>query len=743
MAHVTMLHTLGQNQFFGSLDDAVLEKLIPQIEEVHLDDGDVLVKQGDPSDSLIILAEGKLIIQVETAAGKTVVVRHTEPGEVLGETALLTGQPRNATLVSKGTTSILLLSRQGFLRLENLQPEVIELMSQIMKERMQERQIACILAGILGQDYSEDACRQLTEVLEFQVLANGVRLIEQGKSADAMYIVIRGLLRMVAKNQEGEERVVGEVSPGGTLGELAMLTGSPYNISAFALRETAVVKLTHDCFESIVKQSPEIALPLTRLVANRALAISNPVQKIRDRTFALTLAVVPLQADIPLYEFGHELAAILGDRDETLYMDAEGFSARWGKPEIAQTDLNAPLHTALANWFDEQENHYKYMLFLTDPGWSNWTQRVVQHADRILLVGSSATSTGKLTPLEKHISEQAPMARTELVLLHPPHTEYPRDTHKWLAPRQLYTHHHVRQGSQVHLRRLARRLSGRSIGFVLSGGSARGYAHIGVARALEELGIDVDMVGGASMGSLIGGSYAYDIDHEELHDLARSMGSNDLIFDYTLPLVALNRTRKIMSIYRSAFGDRQIEDAWRSYFCVSANLTRSRAYIHEQGEMALAVRASTAIPAVFAPVIIGDDLLVDGGLINNFPVDIMLQKIEGGTVIGVSVNPPMEKIRKYDIGHHISGWHVAWNRLNPFAKKYRVPTLPNTLTRAMVIHSLDNMRNTQQMADLLILPDLRDFNSMKFDSYEGIITAGYETARPQIEAWLQNGGLPK
>ncbi len=170
------------------------------------------------------------------------------------------------------------------------------------------------------------------------------------------------------------------------------------------------------------------------------------------------------------------------------------------------------------------------------------------------------------------------------------------------------------------------------------------------------------------MGSFIGAGCACEMTYGALHDLAREMGSNDLIFDRTLPVVALNRTRKLMNIYRRIFGDRHIEDAWRSYYCVSANLTRSKSYIHEQGEMALAVRASTAIPAVFAPVMLGDDLLVDGGLINNFPVDIMLQKIEGGTIIGVSVNPPMEKIRKYDIDHHVSGWHIAWNRMNPFAR---------------------------------------------------------------------------
>lgn len=117
--------------------------------------------------------------------------------------------------------------------------------------------------------------------------------------------------------------------------------------------------------------------------------------------------------------------------------------------------------------------------------------------------------------------------------------------------------------------RLARRLTGRAVGVVLSGGGARGQAHIGAMRALEEAGLQADYIGGTSIGALIGALYAAGYQFEQLAQLAGSVASRKRLLDPTLPIAAFNRTRKLTELYRELFGELRIEDLWRRFFCVS------------------------------------------------------------------------------------------------------------------------------------------------------------------------------
>ncbi len=138
------------------------------------------------------------------------------------------------------------------------------------------------------------------------------------------------------------------------------------------------------------------------------------------------------------------------------------------------------------------------------------------------------------------------------------------------------------------MRHLVRRLTGRSIGLVLSGGGARGLAHIGVVRALEESAVPIDVVGGTSMGGIIAGLYALGHDSRSMLDLSRrgfvKMGVQPLM-DYTPPIVSLLSGRRAAAVLKILAADTQIEDLWIKYFCVSTNLTRAESLVHEDGPL--------------------------------------------------------------------------------------------------------------------------------------------------------------
>ncbi|HSH79270.1 MAG TPA: patatin-like phospholipase family protein, partial [Herpetosiphonaceae bacterium] len=434
--------------------------------------------------------------------------------------------------------------------------------------------------------------------------------------------------------------------------------------------------------------------------------------------------------------FAVRLAQKLAEHGPTLHLSSERFDAAYGKADAAQTDENDPTNLAVAGWLNDQEASHRYVVYETDATWSAWTQRCLRQADRVVLVGQAgrAAVPGEI---EAAMRPAEPRARMELVLVQPEGNGRPTGTAAWLAERRVAAHHHLRMSSADDFRRLARRLAGRAVGLVFSGGGARGFAQIGAIRALEEAGLRADLVGGTSIGALIGAMYAMGADYAHLHKVAEALASPKRLLDRTLPLASFMASAKVTSVYRRIFDDARIEDLRRPYFCVSTNLTRAEPVVHEQGLLWEALRASTAIPGIFAPFLHKGDVVVDGGVMNHFPVDLMRERCEGGMLIAVNTSPRSEKLRNYEFGSSISGWRVLRSRLNPLERTVRVPSIFSTLTRATEVGSVYRLPFQEELADLLILPPVEQFRTLDFAAYAESIDVGYHAARQQIEAWQQ------
>jgi predicted acylesterase/phospholipase RssA len=269
---------------------------------------------------------------------------------------------------------------------------------------------------------------------------------------------------------------------------------------------------------------------------------------------------------------------------------------------------------------------------------------------------------------------------------------------------------------------------------VLSGGAARGLAHIGVARALEEAGQPVDVIGGTSMGSLIGGMWARELTPAQGMELAARLANAEALLDRTFPYASVMASRKVTAVTQELFGTRLIEDLWRPFFCVSTNISTAAPMVHERGPLWRAVRASIALPGVFSPILNDQsEILVDGGVMNNFPVDIMAGRYELGCIIASNVSPHRQKPYPYPFGESVSGWRVLWSRINPLAKPIRVPSLVGTMLRTMEVNSLYHRRAAEQLADVLIEPDVRDVNFLDFAAYRDLEQRGYDAARAALE----------
>ncbi len=722
-----VLDALSASPLFGRLDRAARAILADHLAFVTLAQGDALFRQGDPGDSMYIVERGLLEVRVRDEGGEHVLDR-LDAGAGVGEMALLTGRPRSAGVVALVDSRLLRISKEGFDRLVAQHPGIASGFALAVTPRVQRLQLAGILTRLFG-DLDVLALQTMQERLHWRRLADGEVLFRQSEVGMSMFIVVTGRLQIVLEPEgSGDEHILGEIGAGETVGEFALLSDETRSATVYATRDTDVVEMTRPVFEALIREHPRAMTEIARIIVARQRRALRP--QLAETPGALTLALLPAgPVGAPLDEFATRLYDSLVVFGPTALFTSAAFDEAFGKAGVSQTESDDALSIVLNSWLQQQEQAYRHIIFVADAEWSQWTQRCLAQADRILLVGLAGQDP-QPGPLEAVCN---PRTRKELVLLHPAAAAEPTGTLPWLTARELAAYHHLRLGDASHWQRLARRLTGRAVGLVFSGGAARGLAHIGVARALEEAGIGIDIIGGSSMGAFIGGCLARGmVAADGLRGSAGRANARSLL-DRTFPYTAIMTSRKITDVMRDYFGDRQIEDLWQPFFCVSTNLSIAAPVVHERGPLWRAVRASTALPGVFSPILNEkNEMLVDGGVMNNFPVDVMAARYEVGQIIASNVSPHREKPYPHPFGESISGWQALWSRVNPFGRPMRVPTLGSVILRTVEVNSLYQRKAAEQLADVLIEPDVADFNLLDFAAIRALEQRGYEAARAAL-----------
>ncbi len=178
------------------------------------------------------------------------------------------------------------------------------------------------------------------------------------------------------------------------------------------------------------------------------------------------------------------------------------------------------------------------------------------------------------------------------------------------------------------------------VGLVLSGGASRGFAHVGVIKVLEEEGIPIDIIVGTSSGSLTGALYAYYANADVLERQARKISAED-IFDFSIMNISRGvvKGERILRFIESNIRIKNIENLKIPFAAVATDLNTGRRVVFKRGSIATAVRASSSIPGIFVPVMVGGRLLVDGGVVDNLPIDVA-RSMGADVIIAVDVSQP-------------------------------------------------------------------------------------------------------
>lgn len=294
--------------------------------------------------------------------------------------------------------------------------------------------------------------------------------------------------------------------------------------------------------------------------------------------------------------------------------------------------------------------------------------------------------------------------------------------------------------------RLARILSNEGVGLVLGGGGSRGISHVGVVVALEKQGIPVDLIGGTSMGSFVGGLYAKDYNIVSIYGRCKKFANRvaslwRMIFDLTYPVTSYITGYEFNRGLWKIFGSTEIEDFWIRYFCNTTNITNSTMDIHESGYLWRFIRASMSLAGLLPPITYNGCMLLDGGYLDNLPV-MEMKKKGAKYIVAVDVGSVDDKI-PMDYGDTLSGFWVLLNRWNPFSKHPNVPNMMDIQLRLAYVSSVNALQLAKKIPGVIYLrPPIDNFATLDFAKFDEIYHVGLAYADSLFTKWRKEGTLP-
>lgn len=556
--------------------------------------------------------------------------------------------------------------------------------------------------------------------LDWVDLPGGDTLVTQGEPGDAMYLIVGGRLRALQRQEDGSQRMLREMGRGQVVGELSLFTDEPRSATVVAVRDSVLVRLDKAHFAQLLQGSAQVSLALTRQVIQRL----KTEHQVARHAAPVTIGLLAVTDGFDLPGFAAGLAAQLARIGRVCLADGPQLAGAGGSPG------------GFAMALDALEASHDFVLLVADAHASDWTRLCRRHSDELLLLADAGHAPA-LHPAEQETAAPRPahaQAVETLVLVHAPDARSPRGTAAWLDRRPVADHVHLRAGQARDMARLARRVSGTAVGLVFAGGGARGFAHLGVLQALQEQGVEIDCVGGTSIGSIMAALAAADQPPDRALAIARQAFGASPTGDYNpVPLMSLIRGGRMKALTQRALHDLlgfapDAEDLWKNFFCIATNYSLAREEVLTRGPLQRMLLASAAIPGALPPVVLDGSLLCDGGTFNNFPVDVMKARRGIGCVIGVDLG--QAQARRLGFDEMPGPWALLRDRLRPRrARRYRLPSLPSLLLNSTLLYSVSRQSEARRLCDVYFNPPLFKVGLLEWKRFDSVVRQGAEHAR--------------
>jgi len=577
--------------------------------------------------------------------------------------------------------------------------------------------------GVLDEVVIQD----LASVLHLEHVHGGSAVVREGDPSNSMHFVISGGLRVFRREPNGQLMLFNEIRPGSSFGETGLILEQARAASVTAVRDSILAVLHRNEFETLIARHP---LALNQVFVRVIYNYLRHSEQLSERRHARSFVVIPLQDDGSAREVAVSLTEAFLKTGRAHHIEP---------PVGDDSSPDATLSGQQIDHQDELEAKFDFLVYQANPIASQWTLRAFRQADQVIF--TTAANAPRTKGALEHRLEKEPdfsVKRMHLVALHPAGTVAPGSMESWRNGRTIERIYPLLSQRQSDFARLARFLTGTAIGVVLGGGGARGFAHVGVLRALAEAGIPVDLVGGNSMGALIGAQFACGVSLDDIVTRTREFATGGERL--TLPLISLVSGKRVERDLRKMFGDTPVDGLWLPFFAATCNLTKGCTTVQDTGPLWRAVLASNSPAGLFPPVLHHGDLLVDGAILENVPVGAMRRRLGtpletrrgNGTIIAIDVD-----VRE-DLGVNPGLSRLSvWSTLKNIFMRNGQPTpgIADILYRAGHIGGINQRASTVAQSDHYLEPPVAAYSMMSYRQADEIADVGYHYAMKHIGQW--------
>ncbi len=580
---------------------------------------------------------------------------------------------------------------------------------------------------------SDTDCERLLAKFSPLELPKGKILFYQGDPSDLVYLLVTGKLSAEVLLSSGELQTFGNIYEGETVGEMGALTNEPRSLTVRALRDSTLLSLPAADFIEICHQYPGVMFETLRPIVTRTNSI---IQQLSEDKNNKNIVVIPANKDIILDEFSEKLIATAEHLKSTMVVSDY-------MPDFWNRNIDHAAVKEIIEKIAVSKKTSRRIISIVSSFDTPLARASFTHADMIYIVADANSEPDvdhavmdKIHKRRSHLH-----SKPVLILMHPPGAKSPKNTDVWLAKASFAFHHHVRIDMHKDFQRLLRFMRGKAVGLVLSGGGTRGWAHLGVIKALNEAKVPIDIIGGTSAGAIAGACYAldqsYDNAYKRFYKIVTSSANSISWRSLTWPIISLFNARYFTAAQQDVFGDIKMEDLWLPYFCTSCNLTNNSEDVHRSGLLWEKLRATGSLPGIIPPMVIDGDIHYDGGLLNNLPVDVM-RKLIGlrAKVIAVELNSFAPFEQKYDFPPVLGFIDAILVRFGWGSKKYKFPGFVDTFLRGLFIGAEAKAKQNALAANIYVSLDLSKYSLLHAnpEQAKGLVDTGYEATMKELKA---------
>jgi len=712
-------NTIINTEFSNYLDDSTIHELSKIMSVVDYNKSDYIYVKNEKILKFLIIHSG--ICEVIDNDGN--VIRKLRENDFFGLISLFTNASKNYDLISVEDTRIFELDKGDLIELTLKFPNIKKELLNIVNEKIFNPEINAAI-GKIAKEVDQKSIDELKKDISWKTLNDSEILFNEGDAGDSCYIVMSGRAEAIKNYGKDNEIILGELKKGDIIGDMALITGEKRSATIKASKLSRLIYISKKSFDKVMYNNPKALMEVSKALINR-LKYKDPKDTLNKN---IIVGIVSLINDKNTQNFFTTLnnslksfGSIEDLNEITINLDSD-------KENL---DFDILLENIISN------NDF-LILHSVDTNNLKWKKNIIKYSDQVIILGDPV-KLNNISNEESEIFDNYSKIKPNkfwLVLNHNEDTIIPSKTKKIISIRNGIKTFHVKNNNSNDIRRLARFITKQTIGLTLGGGGAKGFAHYGIYKAMNELNIPIDVIGGTSAGAIIASQIALGYSLNEIININKKVNALKMFKEYGFPYMSLIKSYKVEQAAKISAGDSDIEDLWIPFFAPATDLTNSKLLVFDKGPLWEAIRSSGALPGIVLPHFMDKNIIVDGGLMNNLPVDIMKNNY-GGKIICSSCS--LDKSMKTSITGIPNQFKLLMSKLfdkTNFEKNYHyVPTITDIVFKTSVVASASQIDENINMSDLFLELPTSEFGltEMNDNSMMKLIDVGYEYSKPKLQ----------